>query len=156
MGDIRAAIIGYGLAGSVFHGPLIASTPGLSVWTVVTSNSKRADAARRAHPEARVLSDVGELWQRAHDHDLAVIAAPNDAHAPLARRALDAGLAVVVDKPLAPTAAEARALVSAAESAWPRKRLAGHQSGINRLAVAAARRPGHRPRRSDRRPLRGR
>jgi scyllo-inositol 2-dehydrogenase (NADP+) len=117
MGDIRVAIIGYGLAGSVFHGPLIASTPGLSVATVVTSNAQRADAARRAHPEARVLSDAGEVWQRAREHDLAVIAAPNQAHVPLARRALDAGLAVVVDKPLAPTADEARALVSEAESA---------------------------------------
>jgi len=40
-----------------------------------------------------------------------VIAASNDAHAELARRAVDAGLPVVVDKPLAPTAGEARAVV---------------------------------------------
>jgi predicted dehydrogenase len=44
-----------------------------------------------------------------------VVAAPNDVHLDLASRALDAGLPVVVDKPLAPTAAEARSLVEQAE-----------------------------------------
>lgn len=42
---------------------------------------------------------------------------PNDAHAPLAAEAIDRGLPVVVDKPLAVTAAEAEALVSHAEQA---------------------------------------
>ena len=43
--------------------------------------------------------------ERADEHDFVVVAARNDAHVPLAERALDAGLAVVVDKPLAPSAA---------------------------------------------------
>jgi len=43
------------------------------------------------------------------------VAAPNNVHVELTRRALDAGLPVVVDKPLAPTAAEARSLVEHAE-----------------------------------------
>ena len=54
-----------------------------------------------------MASKPDELWQRADEHDFVVIAAPNDAHAPLAERAVDAGLAVVVDKPLAPSAAQA-------------------------------------------------
>ena len=33
-----------------------------------------------------------ELWGLADEHDFVVIAAPNDAHVPLARRGLDAGL----------------------------------------------------------------
>jgi scyllo-inositol 2-dehydrogenase (NADP+) len=115
MGELRAAIIGYGLAGSVFHGPLVASTPGLAVATVVTSNPQRVDAARRAHPEAAVVSDPDEVFERASDHDLVVVAAPNRAHVPLAHRAIEAGLAAVVDKPLAPTSAEARELVQEAE-----------------------------------------
>ena len=44
-----------------------------------------------------------------------VVAAPNDAHVDLTRRALDAGLPVAVDKPLAPTVAGARSLVEQAE-----------------------------------------
>ena len=38
MSDLKGAIVGYGLAGSVFHAPLISSTPGLAVATVVTGN----------------------------------------------------------------------------------------------------------------------
>ncbi len=115
MANLRGAVIGYGLAGSVFHAPLIASTPGLTVSTVVTSNPERQAEAARAHPDARVVPDPEEVFERASEHDFVVVATPNEVHVPLARRALDAGLPVVVDKPLAPTAAEARSLVEHAE-----------------------------------------
>ena len=108
-------MIGYGLAGSVFHAPLIASTAGLVVSTVVTGNPQRQAAARKAHPDSQVVSDPAEVFERAAEHDFVVVAAPNDVHVDLASRALDAGLPVVVDKPLAPTAAEARSLVEQAE-----------------------------------------
>jgi predicted dehydrogenase len=115
MADLRGAVIGYGLAGSVFHAPLISSTPGLTVSTVVTGNPERQAEASRAHPEARVVSDPEEVFGTASEHDFVVVATPNDTHVPLARRALDVGLPVVVDKPLAPIAIEARSLVEQAE-----------------------------------------
>jgi predicted dehydrogenase len=115
MADLRAAVIGYGLAGSLFHGPLIQATPGLTVGAVVTSNPDRQAEAIRAHPDARVVADPNEVFERAEEHDFVVVAAPNDAHVSLARRAIDAGLPVVVDKPVAPTAAAARSLVEHAE-----------------------------------------
>jgi scyllo-inositol 2-dehydrogenase (NADP+) len=116
MSDLKGAIIGYGLAGSTFHGPLISSTPGLAVATVITRNPGRRERALRDHPGARVVAAPEELWGLADDHDFVVIAARNDAHAPLAERAIDAGLAVVVDKPLAPSADEAAALVEHARA----------------------------------------
>jgi predicted dehydrogenase len=106
---MRVAIVGYGLAGSVFHAPLVAATEGLTVATIVTGNEERERQAREDHPGAEVVATTDELWER--EHDLVVIAAPNDAHAPLAHRAVDLGIAVVVDKPLAVSAAEARDLV---------------------------------------------
>jgi scyllo-inositol 2-dehydrogenase (NADP+) len=115
MADLRGAVIGYGLAGSVFHAPLIASTPGLTVGTVVTGNPQRQAEARQAHPDAQVVPDAAEVFERGPDHDFVVVAAPNNVHVELTRRALDAGLPAVVDKPLAPTAAEARSLVEQAE-----------------------------------------
>jgi scyllo-inositol 2-dehydrogenase (NADP+) len=114
MADLEAAIIGYGLAGSVFHAPLIACTPGLAVASVVTS---RTDEVRRDHPGARVLSRPEDVWERAAEHDLVVVATPNAVHGVLARAAIDAGLPVVVDKPLAVSAAEARSVVDHAERA---------------------------------------
>ena len=62
-----------------------------------------------------MVSDPAEVFERASEHDFVVVAAPNDVHVELTRRALDAGLPVVVDKPLAPTAAEARSLAEHAE-----------------------------------------
>lgn len=116
MAQLRGAVIGYGLAGSIFHAPLIASTPGLAVSTVVTGNPQRQAEARQAHPDSQVVSDPAEVFERASEHDFVVVAAPNDVHVELTRRALDADLPVVVDKPLAPTAAQARSLAEHAEN----------------------------------------
>src|ERR1700754_5177269 len=110
MADLRAAIGGYGLAGEVFHGPLIEAAPGIEVATVVVRDAGRAARAGAAHPDARIVADVAELWAAAGEHDLVVVAAPNAAHVPLATSAIDHGLAVVVDKPLANDAEEAQAL----------------------------------------------
>jgi len=116
MPDIEGAIIGFGLAGSVFHAPLIAATPGLALKTVVTGDPSRREQALREHPGVSVVPTVDALWERADEHDFVVVAARNDAHAALARQALDVGLAVVVDKPLAVTAAEAESVVEHARA----------------------------------------
>ena len=116
MSDLRAAIIGYGLAGSVFHAPLIASTPGMKVASVVTSNPERSAHAAREHPAATVFPAPTSSSPIPEHTTSSSSPLPNDSHAPLARRALSAGLPVVVDKPLAPTAAEARELVEHAEA----------------------------------------
>ncbi|MFF4370360.1 Gfo/Idh/MocA family oxidoreductase [Streptomyces sp. NPDC001594] len=116
---LRVALVGYGLAGSVFHAPLVSATEGLVLDTVVTSDPGRQAQAREAHPGVRVAASADELWGRAGDAedplDLVVIASPNKTHVPLATAALTAGLPVVVDKPLAATAAEARELAALAE-----------------------------------------
>lgn len=117
MSDLRAAIVGYGLAGEVFHGPLLAAAPGIAIATIVTGDPQRAARARRAHPGARVVAGAEDVWARADEHDLVVVAAPNAAHVPLASRAIDHGLAVVVDKPLANDAVAGRVLAARAAAA---------------------------------------
>ncbi|MCX4667000.1 Gfo/Idh/MocA family oxidoreductase [Streptomyces sp. NBC_01381] len=113
---LRVALIGYGLAGSVFHAPLIAATEGLALDTVVTSNPERQAQARAEFgDELRFAATADELWDRADELDLVVIASPNKTHVALAHAALKAGLPVVVDKPIAGTAAEARELAALAD-----------------------------------------
>lgn len=107
-------MIGFGLAGSVFHAPLIASTPGLAVATIVTSNADRAAQAQGSYPETRVEASAEAVWERAGEHDFVVIATPNEFHVPLARRAIEAGLPVVVDKPLATSSAAALEIIEEA------------------------------------------
>ncbi len=116
MPDLRVALVGYGLAGRFFHAPLIGATTGLTLLTVVTSSAERRAQVEREHPNARVLMYAGQLWERG-DHDLVVIASPNDAHARLVAEAIDHGVPVVVEKPLAVTSGEAAALVARAEQA---------------------------------------
>jgi predicted dehydrogenase len=108
-------LVGYGLAGSVFHAPLIAATDGLLLDTVVTANPERQAQARAEFPDVRVAASADELFARAGELDLVVVASPNKTHVPLATAALKAGLPVVVDKPVAGTAAEARELAALAE-----------------------------------------
>jgi predicted dehydrogenase len=114
--DVRVALIGYGHAGAVFHGPLIAATAGLRLASIVTADPARRAQAAAAHPDARLLPDADRLWHTAGDVDLVVVATPNRTHVPLASAAIAAGLAVVIDKPIAATARDAQGLVDAART----------------------------------------
>jgi predicted dehydrogenase len=114
MQPFRVALIGYGLAGSAFHAPFIATNPDLSLAAVVTSDEARREQARRLHADVELLDSPDELWRRAGDFDLVVVATPARTHVPLATAAVEAGLPVVVEKPFAPRAAEARTLVETA------------------------------------------
>ena len=107
--EVRVALLGYGLAGACFHAPTIAATPGLRLRTIVTASPERRARALREHPGVQVLDRADALFADPSGHDLVVVATPNSTHVPLTLAALAAGLAVVVDKPLAPTAEEARA-----------------------------------------------
>ena len=113
---LRVGLIGYGLAGRFFHTPLIAATPDFAVASVITSDLERRAAAERDIPGVQLLDTVDELWARAADHDVAVVATPNRMHGTVARAALEAGLDVVVEKPFAAHADDARALVRLAQS----------------------------------------
>lgn len=107
---LNVALVGYGYVGKTFHAPLIAATPGLRLHTVVSSDPTKVAAD---HPEVRVVAGLdAALADPAID--LVVIATPNALHAPQALAALAAGKSVVVDKPFALTAAEARTMADAA------------------------------------------
>lgn len=113
--DLHVALIGYGKGGEVFHAPLIDAVPGLRLSAVVTGDPERQRAVRERYPDAIVYASVADLWARADRYEIAVVSTPNDTHAPLARAALEAGMAVVVDKPFALTSAHARELTALAE-----------------------------------------
>jgi predicted dehydrogenase len=113
---IRVGLIGFGLAGEVFHAPLIAATPGMRLASIVTSDGARQTRARAAYPGTTVLPDVERLWTSAPELDLIVIGTPNSSHVPLASAALERGLAVVIDKPMAPTSADGQHLVEEAKA----------------------------------------
>ena len=108
----RVVLLGYGLAGRVFHAPLISAEPGLELIAIVTGDPERQAQARADLPGVTILPTADEAWTSGAD--IAVIATANSAHVPQATAALEAGMHVVVDKPLAGTAAEAQALIDLA------------------------------------------
>jgi predicted dehydrogenase len=112
---LAVGLIGYGLGGSAFHAPLVAATPGLRLAAVVTRDAGRRAEVQSRYPDARVVDDVAALWSMADELDLVVVTSPNVTHAPYARAALEAGLHVVVDKPFAATAEEARSIGALAD-----------------------------------------
>lgn len=139
---MRVALIGYGVGGAVFHAPLIAATPGLELAAVVTRDPDRADAVHARYPGCEVVDDAERLWQDDGAFDLVVVAAPNDAHVPLALAAIRAGLPVVVDKPLAITPADGERLIAAAQEAgvpltvFHNRRFDGDLLTVQRLLAA--------------------
>ena len=110
----RVVLLGYGLAGRVFHAPLINAEPDLDLIAVVTSDPERQAQVRADLPGVEVLPTAEDAW--ASGADLAVIATANSAHVPQATAALNSGMHVVVDKPLAGSAAQAQALIDLARA----------------------------------------
>lgn len=111
MSALNVALVGYGLAGRVFHAPLIVATEGLRLHTVV---SRQHERVLQEHPGARVVAQAIEAFDD-DAIDLVVVAAPNALHAPLAMAALERGRHVVVDKPFAVTLDEAERMVACAQ-----------------------------------------
>lgn len=112
---IRWALAGYGSGGRIFHRPLITSADGLTLVAVVTGNPERQN---RVRAEANGVTPVPSLSDLAGLGVVGVtITTPSATHATLAHEALEMGLHVVVDKPFALTAPDARELVDHAAAA---------------------------------------
>src|SRR5438132_3300112 len=80
--DVRVALVGFGLAGRVFHAPLVAAATGCTLSAVVTGNPERQAAVRASYPSTRVVGSTDELFAVRDAFDLVVVATTNDSHAP--------------------------------------------------------------------------
>ena len=83
---IKVGVIGFGLAGKVFHAPFIRMVEGLEL-TAILRRSGEADPKYPGVQFVRTLNDLLAL----PDLHLVVIATPNDTHFPLAKQVLEAG-----------------------------------------------------------------
>ena len=109
MSALRVGLVGYGGAGRGIHARLLREA-GQKVTVVVTRS--RAEQVEVDWPGAVVEPDVAGLLSHAADLDLVVVASPTGDHVAHTLAALDAGLHVLVDKPLATTADDAELLAS--------------------------------------------
>lgn len=140
----RVAVVGFGLAGSIFHAPFIEVTPGLRLSAIVTRDKSRQADARREYPDATVLDSLSPILSGQVPCDLVVVATPNRSHVALGLEAVRAGLGVVVDKPIGVSAAEARTLVDEARerrvflSVFQNRRWDGDFQTVSRLVAENA------------------
>lgn len=111
---IRVGLAGFGLGGRAFHAPFIAANPRLALTHVLQRH--RSDALA-IHPGVTLVREFEELLDPSAAVQVVVIATPNPTHAPYARRALEAGKHVVVDKPFALSTEEARSIIETATRA---------------------------------------
>jgi predicted dehydrogenase len=131
MKRIRIAVVGVGHLGQ-HHARLLAAMPQVDLVAVVDTDPQRgaeiaAKCGTAAHTDASTL--VGNV-------DAAIIATPTTSHVEMALPFIEAGAAVLVEKPLATSVAEADRLVEAA-AARGGLLAAGHTERFN-PAVAAA------------------
>jgi scyllo-inositol 2-dehydrogenase (NADP+) len=107
---ISVGLSGYGLSGAIFHAPIIEKVQGLELTTVMSSDPAKV---RRDYPHVAVVPSLDGLLA---DKDIAlvVIATPNDTHYEFAKRALEAGKHVIVEKPFTLNVARADDLIELA------------------------------------------
>ena len=111
---VRTGLVGGGFMGRVHAAA--ARRAGARLTAVASSSRARAEAVAGELGVERVEADAADLFA-ASDVDVVHICTPNATHAPLAEAALAAGKHVVCEKPLATSAADARALAWAADRA---------------------------------------
>ncbi len=107
---IRVGVVGFGLAGRIFHTAVIQATPGLELAAVV---QRSGDDAKKEYPEAHVARSVEEMLSDVSIR-LVVIATPSYSHYELAKQCLHEQRHVIVDKPFTLTSEEAARLITTA------------------------------------------
>jgi predicted dehydrogenase len=110
---LRVAVVGCGYWGSK-HVRVLHSTEGVDQVVLVDAYEVRLRNLARSYPNARCFTSLHDALPHI---DAVVIATPPTSHVPIALQAIAAGKHVLVEKPLAPTAAEARQLITAAADA---------------------------------------
>jgi len=110
---IGVGLIGFGMAGQVFHAPIITATPGFKLAAIF---ARSGDRARELYPATRVVRSLDELLSDPAV-ELIVVATPTPSHFDLAKACLQAGRHVVVDKPFTASSQQAKELIAVAHSA---------------------------------------
>lgn len=111
MDKIKTGLAAYGMSGQVFHAPFISTNPHFEL-TAITERSK--NLARKRYPESRIVRSFDELLA-IDELELIVINTPDSSHYEYARRALEAGKHVVVEKPFTQTVEQGNELVALAD-----------------------------------------
>ena len=133
---LRGAVLGLGMIGR-HHARLLQASPRVHFAGAVDPGGDRFEMV--ADP-ALLFASVEELLA-AGAPDFAIVAVPTEEHLPAARELAEAGVSVLVEKPLAATAEDARTLIDAVARAGVRAAV-GHVERCNPALLELRRRVG--------------
>ncbi len=118
MTKMRGALVGYGFIMEEGHAAGYRQRADVDIVAIADAAPERRAIAARQWPKARIYEDARALLEAESDRresdgglDFVDIAAPPSEHAALAHAALDRGLHVLCEKPLATTVDDARAML---------------------------------------------
>jgi len=112
---LRVGVVGTSWWADLVHLPSLTSHPSAEVVAIAGRDMERANAVAQKYAIPRVYADYRVMIERG-GLDALVISAPDDMHHPIALAAIDAGLHVLCEKPLAMNAAQAREMLERAEA----------------------------------------
>ncbi len=116
--QLRGAVVGYGFIASSGHVPTYLQDPTVDILAVADICEEQRRRAQRDIPGVRVYADHQTMLRaEASRLDFVDVAVPPYAHARVAHAALDRGLHVICEKPLATTVEEGRAMLEHATAA---------------------------------------
>lgn len=115
MKKLKVAVVGYGFISGKGHIPAYAQRSDVEVVAIADISAERRALAAKALPEARIYSSYQELLKGENDLDVVDVSTPPCDHAEISVAALERGIHVLCEKPLAPTTEAAARMLSAAQ-----------------------------------------
>jgi predicted dehydrogenase len=114
MAKRKGAVVGLGFISGKGHVPAFRKRSDVEIVAVADICQERRNAAKELLPEARIYENYRELLAAEKDLDFLDVATPPCDHAEIAIAALEKGIHVLCEKPLAATTKEARQMLEAA------------------------------------------
>lgn len=109
---IKTALCSFGMSGWVFHAPFLTVHPGFEFYGVWERNK---DLAKQKYPGVKTFRSLDEMLAD-KNVELVVVNTPSYTHYEYAKKALNAGKNIIVEKPFTATVAEAQELIDLAKS----------------------------------------
>lgn len=101
---IVTALLAYGMSGKLFHAPFVNLNPEFEFKGVLEHNTKKVNAD---YPDVKSYDKLEEILNDP-EIELIIINTPSNTHVDYSRKALLAGKDILVEKPFAPSSAEAK------------------------------------------------
>ncbi len=111
MKPINTALCSFGMSGHLFHAPFISVNPKFNLYAVFERTKNLAEAI---YPSVKTFRSLENMLDD-EAIELVIVNTPNITHYEFAKKVIDAGKHLVIEKPFTTTTAEAEELIALAE-----------------------------------------